>query len=108
LGIIILTAVLQMAKKDETDNRIRVRKGSVVKLSAIRRFSGLSSLSEAADEAITVYSDNLAGRSRLYAETLAEEVERAGLALLPVLESLDLDGPLAEEARGAEPGSGGQ
>jgi hypothetical protein len=108
LGIIILTAFLQMPKKDETDNRIRVSKGSAVKLSAIRRFFGLSGRSEAADQAITVYSENLAGMYPLYADTLAEEVEKAGSVIRPALESPGLAGALAEEIQDAELGSGGQ
>jgi predicted nucleic acid-binding OB-fold protein len=73
LGVLILIASLQMKKKVNIDNRIRVDRGAAVKLSAIRRFFSLSGLSEAANQSITVYSDDLARQNPKYAEMLAEE-----------------------------------
>jgi hypothetical protein len=59
------------------DNRLRLSRGAMVKLRAIRKAFGLGSDSEAADQAISVYSDGQAKVNPLYAKMLDQVAQEA-------------------------------
>jgi hypothetical protein len=77
LGDPVLIATTIDMKKPSADNRVRLGRGTAIKLNAIRRFFGLESLSEAVAQSTAIYSDRLAIQDPDYAKVLAEEARAA-------------------------------